>query len=499
MAKKSWIQRILHKDDSSELSYLRSIISGSMYRISDLHTDSSVADIKTQIDTMRALVRDSQISTALSYYATDATTTNTDGQIIWATPTDDVHKEPAEIVNGLLSRWQVNSYARDHILELATIGNLYIPTTDLYRKPGDTQHFSTTQFSLDTNTIPDEDFDIVPSTKVPPETIIHLYKCGVPSGYIVQPDEHVSEYVIYPESSIIHFSLGGLLGDYTIDIATKDTDEPETYDIKFAQPLMDRAVQPTQTLSLLEDANLLSSLIRSVKFINVECGNAEDTEVQDILQRIKDAIEQQLALNTSTGDAQSFVNPQSPNNFIYLPKIKGMDAISITDLNMTEINDADSKLLEHFQDKKLSVLGVPKEAMNFSSNEGLGGAGSVLSQRSALYANSLQRLKTAYMEGWKSAINTYFQATGKSGMCDLYKLHMTEVITTQSTITFDKRDAAMSQASTLIDILKSLGVNDADAYKQGLTEIFTEVLPMTGASVNDLSIDVSEGGGNDEF
>ena len=34
---------------------------------------------------MRALARDSQISTALSYYATDATTTNTAGEIIWAT------------------------------------------------------------------------------------------------------------------------------------------------------------------------------------------------------------------------------------------------------------------------------------------------------------------------------------------------------------------------------------------------------------------------------
>lgn len=37
---------------------------------------------------MRALANDSQVATALSYYATDATIPNSDGQIIWAVPID---------------------------------------------------------------------------------------------------------------------------------------------------------------------------------------------------------------------------------------------------------------------------------------------------------------------------------------------------------------------------------------------------------------------------
>ena len=56
--------------------------------------------------------------------------------------------------------------------------------------------------------------------------------------------------------------------------------------------------------------------------------------------------------------------------------------------------------------------------MNFSSAEGLGGAGAVMSQRSALYGNSLQRIETAYKEGWRSAMNKYFIEHGMSGMVD---------------------------------------------------------------------------------
>ena len=70
---------------------------------------------------MRNLAKDSQISTALSYYATDCTVPNSSNQIIWATSED---KKVAEFINKLFLRWNINEYVRDHILELATIGNL---------------------------------------------------------------------------------------------------------------------------------------------------------------------------------------------------------------------------------------------------------------------------------------------------------------------------------------------------------------------------------------
>ena len=478
-------------------SYLRTMATGSFYKISDLRTNSDIANIKMQIDTMRALANDSQISTALSYYATDATVTNSDGDVIWASPIDQNSEDVAQIINDLFKRWDVNAYARDHILELATIGNLYLPTTDLYKDFADDG--SAINVALDNNTIVDEYYDIVPAYKIPPENVVHLYKYGKPWGYILDPDENRSNYIIYPETSIIHFSLGGLLGDYSMSIVHGDGTE-EDYDIKFAQPLMEQAVQPTQTLSLLEDALLLSSLSKVVRFISVECGGLEEEdEVAATLQQMKDVIEQQFSLHTGSGDAQSFINPQSPNNLVFIPMENGQTPISITDLNMSDVSEAESDLLNHYQDKKLSVLGVPKEAMNFSSNEGLGGAGSVLSQRSALYANALQRLETAYIAGWRDAINKYFIERNMSGLVDQYKLKMQPIVTTLSTVVAEKRDAAIGQASQVIDLLKSLGVDDTEPYLKSLVEVLDEEFPEMAADVMGWNVHLEEGEEGGEF
>lgn len=484
----TWYERLMPKSRIRDISWLRSLVSGSFFKLSDIRANTSLSDIQTQIDTMRALARDSQISTALAYYATDATIPNSDGRIIWAVPVDEASKEVADVVNQCFDRWNVNGYARDHILELATIGNLYIPTTYMYKSHvGDSRAYGV---ALDHNTIKDDEYDIVPSTMVPPEDVVHLYYKGKPEGYILSPDEDKAVYERFPENSIIHFSLGGLLGKYTIDITDGDGQQ-NTYDIKFAQPMLEQAVTPTQTLSLLEDAILLSSLARVVRFIGVECGNMEEEEQRAALFQIKDTLEQQLSLNTANGDVQSFVNPQSPNNLIYLPMINGEMPIQIQDMNMAETNDTDSKLLEHYQDKKLSVLGVPKEMLNFSATEGLGGAGSVLSQRSAIYANALQRIETAYIAGWTDAINKYFESKNYSGFIGKFKLQMQPIITEMSSVVSERRDAAVNQAIQLIEMMKGLGVTDADPFIKTLGEVFKDVLPVTGADIASWNIDVT--------
>lgn len=494
----NWFEKLIGRNNVKQhpVSFLRQIVAGSMYKMSDMRSDSSVADIKTQIDTMRALARDSQISTALAYYATDATTTNTSGQIIWATPLTPADQQCADIINAKFKQYNVNAYARDHILELGTVGNLYIPTSDFYKDSATTT--SSKRVAIDNNTIPTKEYDIIPSYRLDPENTLHLCYHGEPSGYMYSDDGDTSNVTFYPESAIIHFSLGGLLGRYTI--STTDADGNElTYDIKFAQPLMERAVQPTQTLSLFEDAMLLSSLSRAIKFINVECGNAEEDEVQSMLLQIKDMIEQQMSLNTANGDAQSFLNPQSPNNLIYLAKVNGTDPISITDLNMAESTETDNKLLEHYQNKKLSVLGVPKEAMNFSSAEGLGNAGSVMSQRSALYANSLNRLETAYITGWTEAFNQYFIAHGLSGYANKFELHMNPILTELSQVQFEKRDSTLGQVQTVIDILTNLKITNPDIYKDAIKEITSEVFPSMSSTVGDWDIDVNTEGEGEEM
>lgn len=487
---KSRLRNNIKSEHKSErYSRLRHITSGSHVRISDLR-NVAFKDISESIQSMRSLATDSQVSTVLAYYATDCTTANSDGHIIWATSEVE---ELADIVNQLFSRWRINRYARDHILELATIGNLYIPTSDYYK---DVVNMRQIGIALDHNTIVDENFDIYPSHKLDPENILHVWEDHQPSGYIVQEGDNTGA-ILYPESSVIHFSLGGLVGDYSFDLTTVDGNE-QHFDVEFSEPLLSSALVPTQILNLLEDASVLSSLSRVVRFVNVDCSDEEsESEIIATLNEVKDMIDHQFTLNTRTGDSQSYINPQTPNNFVYLPKVRGQDAISITDLNMSDASDAGNALLEYFQNKKLSVLGIPKEDLNFSSSEGLGTAGTVMSQRSAIYANALTRIMTAYKDGWTDALNKYFELRGYSGYIGKFTLHMNPIVTTQSTIQFDKRDSTLSQATTMVELLKSVGVSDTNKYADAITEILSDSFPSTsGDVVNwDMNVDEAEGGG----
>lgn len=120
-----------------------------------------------------------------------------------------------------------------------------------------------------------------------------------------------------------------------------------------------------------------------------------------------------------------------------------------------------------------------------------------MSQRSALYANSLQRIETAYLTGWRDGINKYFIARNMSGYVDKFKLHMNPILTEMSTVQFDKRDSAISQASAIVELFKGLKIEDKDTYINALVEILTEAFPQTSSSLNRGLIDVSGGDENE--
>jgi hypothetical protein len=131
--------------------------------------------------------------------------------------------------------------------------------------------------------------------------------------------------------------------------------------------------------------------------------------------------------------------------------------------------------------------------MNFSSAEGLGAAGNVMSQRSALYANRLMRVENAYKNGWRDALNKYFKSRNMSGFVDKFILHMNPIITNMDQVLFEKRDATISQAQNLVTLMKDLGVTDNADYQKVVTEILTQAFPLTGSSVNNWNVDVQSG------
>lgn len=88
-------------DKKKRFSFIRALTSGSFINVSEARRSDTWNDISNIVSTMRALAQDSQVSIALSYYATDATTSNSMGQIIWATSED---AKVSEFINDMFHK-----------------------------------------------------------------------------------------------------------------------------------------------------------------------------------------------------------------------------------------------------------------------------------------------------------------------------------------------------------------------------------------------------------
>ena len=104
------------------------------------------------------------------------------------------------------------------------------------------------------------------------------------------------------------------------------------------------------------------------------------------------------------------------------------------------------------------------------------------------------------MEGWTDAINKYFIARNMSGFVDQFKLQMQPIVTNMSTVVSERRDSAVNQATQLVDLMKSLGIEDDEVYKKIIQESLKESFPQAGSEVMTWKMNVKDSGGaSDEF
>ena len=103
------------------------------------------------------------------------------------------------------------------------------------------------------------------------------------------------------------------------------------------------------------------------------------------------------------------------------------------------------------------------------------------------------RVENAYKNGWKDALNKYFLSRNMGGFVDKFILNMNPIITNMDQVLFEKRDATISQAQNLVNLMKELGVENNANYQKAVTEILTQAFPQTGSSVNNWDVDVRTG------
>lgn len=418
-------------DDKDDLvqKQINSVENGSLLdadAISRFRTLSTDRNEKYEI--YENMLSDATIAAAVEMYADDSTQYDPKtGKVIWVESSDP---EIANAANRLLDVLQINEKAWRHIYSLCAYGDLYLR---IYREKDNADYEDLLHIQpgvirakvQDTSRPMEEYVEYVDD----PATIYDLQIKDKTSGFVrirtsnktntganylyngININQiNIENVDFYDRRSFVHISLSESINRNPELLAITDTENGSTtvYKVKTGKSILADAYDSTQTLKLLEDSMLLSRLTKSalIRLLQIEVGDMPKPEVEALLRRVKNMIEQKIALNTNTGEARSYNSPGPMENIIYFPTKDGKGAITLNNLG-GDVNIKDIADIEYFNNKKLSALKTPKQFLNYDSPEGLGN-GTSLTKVSSRYAHTVMRIQNAYKSGITTLLNLFF-------------------------------------------------------------------------------------------
>lgn len=416
------------------------------------------------------MLTDATTAAAIEMYADDATQYDPKtGKIIWVE--SDV-PDIAKAANRLLDVMQINEKAWKYCYALCTFGDVYLR---IYRE-GDTADYEdllNTQPGVirtkvqDTSRPMEEYVEYVED----PSTIYDLQIKDKTSGFVRIRTTNTSnhyQYIhnsmninqvnienidFYDRRSFVHISLSESISRQPEYLAIKDTDNNSStiYKVKTGKSILQDAYEASQTVKLLEDSMLLSRLTKSalVRLLQIEVGDSPKPEVENLLRRVKNLIEQKISMNTNSGEARSYNSPGPMENIVYFPTRNGKGNITVNNLG-GDVNVKDIADIDYFNNKKLSALKTPKQFLNYDSPEGLGN-GTSLTKVSSRYAHSVMRVQNAFKSGITTLLNLFFLDKGLE-----YINKFTVKMVSPSTIEDIERDEQMSNRISQVNDIMSL-------------------------------------------
>lgn len=445
------------------------------------------------------MLKDATTSAAIEMYADDATQYDyKTGRVIWA-ESDDA--DVAKAANRLIDVLGINEKAWTHIYALCAYGDVYLR---LYRKGDESDYnqlFNNHEGSTAIRVKPEDDtrpLEEYIEYVDDPAVMYDLQVRDKTSGFIKMVNSEVeqsssmytslvtktldlSDVNIYDRKSFVHICLAGNIDRKPELIALHDdkTGTTNVYKVKTGKSILADAYEAAQTVKLLEDSMMLSRVTKSalVRILQIEVKDMPKTEIEGYLRRIKNMIEQKIALNKQNGVVSSYNSPGPIDNVIYVPTNNGKGVITSTNLG-GDVNIKDIVDVDYFNNKKLSALKIPKQYLNYDAPEGLGN-GTSLTKLSSRYAHTIMRIQNAYISGITNLINLYFLDKDLDYIND-FTLKMVSPATIEDTERDEQVANRLNQARDILDMLD--GKTDENGIFEAVCWILDNFLNM-----NDLS------------
>ena len=312
-----------------------------------------------------------------------------------------------------------------------------------------------------------------------PGTMFELNKFGKTYGYIEVPNEPLgidgttaltgssmtgtynfrmksADVNVYQADDFVHACLEDNFTRFpeTVELFHSDNDQgaKHSYSVRRGKSLLYDSYKIWREKALLENAALLNRITRSsiVRKVGVEVGDMPKEQVQQVLRRVKDMMEQKASLNVGNSMTE-YNNPGPIENNIYFATHGGQGNITVEavggDVEVKNLAD-----LDWWNNKFYSSYGIPKQYFGWTDDGAGFNGGTSLTILSSVYAKGVKRVQNAMIQALTDAINLFLLNKGLKSYLNNFTLKMKAPVTQEE---IDYR-ADLSNKITAISSMQGL-------------------------------------------
>ena len=481
-------------------------------------------DRQSMYDSYDEMKTDSIIAAALELYADDATAYDEQGRIIWVESDDD---NIVKAGNRLLDLLEIPERSWKHIYQACLYGDYYLKlytneeimdedSDSPMSNPSAVRIVNDKTMSRDAVTTP-RLYEYVEDV-ADPSTIFDLRKRGKTAGFVEVTKEiytntlvtnasvsfQLKDITVYPPDRFIHIMIGESMSRTPEEFTIEYDDYKVTYQTAKGKSILQDVYPVQRELQLLEDSLLLNRLTRSslIRLLEIEVGDMPKKEANNFLRRIKNLIEQHIALDTTSGNYKSFQAPGPIDNVIYIPVRNGKGSISVNNLG-GDVNVRDISDIDYFNNKRAGALKIPRAYLGDDMESSGLGNGTSLTRLSQRYARTIKRIQTSYIRAITNLLNLYF-LDKKLDYINKFQVRMASPSTQEDLERNELISGNIDLVSSIMDLTESF---EGDTQKKILVTLFNNIIRMPeiadiieqdGTESEDIQID-GEPGGRPDF
>lgn len=389
-------------------------------------------DRQSKINDYREMLRDGVTLSAVELISEDASLVDNDtGLAAWVESADN--PDFAEMMTSFLrNKFRINDIIYPLAFNIVTFGECFVNT-----------NYSNIEYRKE-YTVGDY------FTIAEPEDVVHIYRYGVPLGYLFRPQSKDSSMLedtdkLLPERSFIHFIS---------DRASRDNLSSGSY-IQYGSSFLEAARQYYKQRQLLDDLLILARLTRSsfYRLFSVDVGSASSQDTARMIRELKTAVSSKQSINVSTEVFSSKSSPILTGGNVYFPVRNGQGAVNVQEVG-GEVNVSALADIDYFDDRYYGALKVPKQFLG-QSDEAPGGIGdTTLTQLDIRYARTVKRCQRIIKSGLKDLI--YWYCSIHNILPPSFTIEMPRILTAEDTRLSDIQKAEIETTSSILELVKNV-------------------------------------------